>query len=328
MSEIKTFNGDPNFSIVMPGGCNAACPFCFNKSKGTQLRVINDFDWLLNMQNILMALPELFYQISITGNEPMISPIIEGVLTLCKRMKPKYHNILLTTNGTNLLTKINEVVAGVHHINISRHHYDEEENKRIFGGKYNVTDAELMQIIDKYSARGVDVSLNCVINDETTPDFIMGFIHFAKTIGAHAVRFRKQNGDNLDMTPAEATLDSQYPILHRGECPVCRTWLRVIRGMTTYWKAAVIEPTDKVKDSVYELVYDTDGMLYLDWNRNVPFQLTETPKPRQRKAKPFDGGCKDVNFFTPSMDCGMPRRSSSCGGTSSSSCGGPSGSHC
>lgn len=30
---METYNQDPNFSIVMPGGCNAECPFCFNNNK-------------------------------------------------------------------------------------------------------------------------------------------------------------------------------------------------------------------------------------------------------------------------------------------------------
>jgi len=42
----------------------------------------------------------------------------------------------------------------VDHINISRHHYDEEANKAIFGGDYNVTDADIREAIDLYGSRG------------------------------------------------------------------------------------------------------------------------------------------------------------------------------
>lgn len=339
MIKFKTYNDDPNFSIVMPGGCNAACPFCFNKDKAS-IKGVNKFDWLLNLQTWLQEMPSQFYQISITGNEPMLSPIIDGVLTLCRRMKDRYSNILLTTNGTNLLDKIDEVCAGVHHINISRHHYDEKENKKIFGGTYNVTDSQLELIIDRFSARGVDVSLNCVINDSTSFEFISEFIKFAKRMGANAVRFRKENGDSLEMTPAEALFDSAYPVLSRGECPVCRTWKRVIGGLDTYWKAAVIEPTDKVSDVVYELVYDADGGLYLDWDRKVPFEEfckakkeVKPLKPRRKsapKVEPFG----DYDYFdhcgVVSSGCGMGSRS--CGGFSTydsySSCGSLPTTHC
>lgn len=282
---METFNNDPNFSIVMRGGCNAACAFCFNKSKNNAENKMTNFEWLLGIERTLHRLPSQFYQISITGGEPMISPVRDEVLTICKELKPRFTNILLTTNGTGLLTHIDNVCAGVHHINISRHHYDEEKNKAIFGGRFNVSNKELADIIDQYSARGVDVSLNCVIDDSTTYDFIMEYIEFAKSIGAYAVRFRKQNGDSLAPTPCESEVAEQYPILERGECPVCRTYLRVIHGLKTYWKAAVIEPTDKIKDKVYELVYDIDGNLYLDWNRNVPYAIQDEPVRPKRKVQ-------------------------------------------
>lgn len=283
---METFNNDPNFSIVMRAGCNAACAFCFNKDKKRpDSGGLNNFQWATELLKTLEKLPEQFYQISITGGEPMISPSILDVMYICNMMKPRFTNILLTTNGTNLLKYIDVVTAGVHHINVSRHHYDEQTNKAIFGGSYDVTDAELEEIIDKYSAQGVDVSLNCVINDQTSSDFIFNYIEFAKRVGAYAVRFRKENGDSLEPTACEKAIENQYPILERGECPVCRTFKRVMCGLPVYWKAAIIEPTDKVKDKIYELVYDVDGKLYLDWNRNIPYVLEEKPaKPARPKT--------------------------------------------
>ena len=280
--QIKTFNDDPNFSIVMPGGCNAKCEFCFNRDKRNMPLPENGYKWAFDLFEILKSLPSQFYQISITGNEPMLSPMLDGALSVCRMVKSKFTNILLTTNGTGLLEKVDDIASSVHHINISRHHWDEDENRRIFGGAYNVNDFDLFNIIDRYSARGVDVSLNCVIDVKTDSDFIEDYIDFASRIGAYAVRFRKKNGDNLGMTPCEAFYDKAYPILEKGECPVCRTWKRVIHGLDTYWKASILEPTDKVKDSVYELVYNTDGKLYTDWDYKKPFKRipnTEEHKP-------------------------------------------------
>lgn len=309
--EIKTHNSDPNFSIVMPGGCNAACSFCFNKSKKNQVDEIDQFEWIFGLQDYLKLLPDKFYQISITGNEPMISPIIDGVLSLCGRFKERYSNILLTTNGTNLLKKIDQVSAGVHHINISRHHFDEAVNMKIFGGQYHVTDEELIEIVDRYSAIGVDVSLNCVINDKTEYSFIMEYVGWANTIGVKAVRFRKQNGKNIDLTPVEKMIDRDYPILHRGQCPVCRTYHRVILGLDTYWKAAIIEPTDKIKDSVYELVYDVDGILYCDWNRNIPFDEFVGEQVKNMAKSHFEAydNCGNIIDYN---SCGFSLRGDHC----------------
>lgn len=275
---MQTFNQDPNFSIVMPGGCNAKCAFCFNHGKHKSAEC-SDFDFILELWEQLKNLPKQFYQISITGNEPMLSPLIVYVMSVCKRMKQRYTNILLTTNGTNLLNSPQMIIDGVHHINVSRHHYDETENKRIFGGTYNVTDEELAEIVDVYSRQGVDVSLNCVINDSTTEDFVNAYIDFAKRIGAYAVRFRKENG-TIEPTTVERKFGEKYPILWHGSCPVCRTDLRVIRGQHVYWKSSVLEPSEHITDKVFELVYDTDGKVYLDWDRKKPFCGIFTPEPK------------------------------------------------
>lgn len=304
--EIKTFNNDPNFSIVMRGGCNAQCGFCFNKDKKGKDVAASGGEWLFGLYDALCQLPSKFYQISITGNEPMLSADIENVMAMCKKLKGRYTNILLTTNGTNLLNRIDCVSSGVHHINVSRHHYDEEENKRIFGGSYNVMDSELMEIVDRYSAIGIDVSLNCVIDDTTTFDFVLQFVDFAKRVGANAVRFRKKNGDNLGLTPCEMCVSENYPILSKGECPVCRTYLRVIGGLKTYWKASLVEPTQVVSNEVYELVYNTDGKLYLDWGYSIPFDLVFSTKSRVV----FEGA-NDERELIRSMtaDCGTYRSS-------------------
>lgn len=234
----------------------------------------------------------------------MLSPLIGGVMDLCKRLKQRYPNILLTTNGTGLLGNSTMVINGVHHINVSRHHYDCGENRRIFGGSYNVSDDDLEQIVDIYSSRGVDVSLNCVINDSTDEDFINAYIDFAKRIGVLAVRFRKENG-TIEPTPVETKFGERYPVLWHGNCPVCRTDLRVIRGLNTYWKASVLEPSDHITDRIFELVYDTDGKVYLDWKREKP--LAEVLK-RYAYINPAP-----VRSYESTDSCGSR---SSCGGGS------------
>ena len=302
---MKTYNQDPNFSIIMPGGCNAKCAFCFNHGK-TKADECTPIHFILNLWDLLRALPKQFYQISITGNEPMLSSQIGDVMEVCSRMKFKFTNILLTTNGSKMLDNPQMVINGVHHINVSRHHYDEAENKRIFGGSYNVTDEELAEIVDVYSKNGVDVSLNCVINNDTTEDFINAYIDFAKRIGVFAVRFRKENGE-IEPTPVENVFAEKYPILWHGACPVCRTDLRIIRGQNVYWKSSVLEPSDHITDKVYELVYDTDGKVYLDWNRQKPFDSIAEESGRGNMPIIPDG--RDI----PTDSCGVPvRRSSRC----------------
>ena len=83
---MKTFNTSPNFSIVMQGGCNAACEFCFNKQHSNK-KQCSKAQYLKNLNLALKSLPNTFFQISITGNEPMLSPVIDDVLDICRKGK-------------------------------------------------------------------------------------------------------------------------------------------------------------------------------------------------------------------------------------------------
>jgi len=309
---MNTFNNDPNFSIVMPGGCNANCKFCFNKdtNKKTSEPIQT---WIKILHDILIKLPEHFYQISITGGEPLLSPNLEALSYVFQLsgLKDKYTNILLTTNGTGLIEKIDTVSSFVDHVNVSRHHYDEDENRKIFGGSYCVTDEYLRESIDEYGKRGIDVSVNCVINDKTTKAFILSFIDWSKTIGFHAIRFRKENG-NLEQTPVEKEF-SEYKNLWHGACPVCRTALQRIRGVDVFWKSSTLEPSETITDSIFELVYESDAYIYLDWKREK--KLIDVFHVSMQKQKPSEKSTNQKKQIREHANSG------SCGGFVTDNCG-------
>ncbi|MBW1853090.1 MAG: radical SAM protein [Deltaproteobacteria bacterium] len=297
---MKTYNDDPNFSIVLPGGCNAECSFCFNNENKT-IKPANIGDYINNLRKVLDNLDDNFYQISITGGEPLLSPFIDAVLALLVAYKRKYTNILLTTNGTNLINKIDLVSLAVDHINISRHNHDEKENNTIFGGSYYMNDEELLNIIDKYGERGVDVSANCVINDATSKLFIDDYISWGRSMGLFAIRFRKENGD-IQPTPVECEYNS-YKVLWKGSCPVCRTIKQRIKGVDVFWKSSTLEPSDIIKKSIFELVFKEDAIVYTDWDNQNVVSINSQPKISER-----------VVYVDRSVS------SSSCGGSSSSRC--------
>lgn len=308
---MKTTNNDPNFSIVMPGGCNAKCDFCFNNEQ-EKLEVLEINQYMSNLNRTLAVLDDRFYQISITGGEPLLSPYFEQVLSLIPYHRTKYTNVLLTTNGTGLLEKIDKISNAVDHINISRHHYDETKNNNIFKGSYSMSDNELTEIIDAYGKKGVDVSVNCVITDSTTREFIDKYIKWSRNIGVEAVRFRKENG-TLDKTPVELTFND-YKVIWEGSCPVCRTTQQRIYGVNVFWKSSFLEPSDIVpSDEIFELVFDTDGNTYMDWKgqkliNQVPIKKEE-PKPEPTIIY--------RDRYISSNNCGSSSsRSNSCGGSS------------
>ena len=76
---VKSTISNPNLSIVMPGGCNGKCDFCFwQKTKPCG-------GYLEKLTGVFTSLPSQFSQLSITGGEPTLSPYLENVLNLIDR---------------------------------------------------------------------------------------------------------------------------------------------------------------------------------------------------------------------------------------------------
>ena len=85
-----------NFSIIVPGECNAKCEFCFMKDTGE----VSD-NYLEELDQLLNSFPK-GHSLSLTGGEPTISLYFADVLELVKKYKHKFTKVVLTTNGTNM----------------------------------------------------------------------------------------------------------------------------------------------------------------------------------------------------------------------------------
>lgn len=330
---------EPNFSIVLPG-CNANCKFCFanDKVKGSFAK-----DYLIKLDDVLSKLPKEFYQISITGGEPTINKMFGEVLKVIKRHRTKFTKVVLTTNGTKLLDNKKYIEDVVDHINLSVHHYNDGINASIFGGSYDLDSTDFEKIVDEFGSIGIDVSVNCVIDDNTSEYFAIKFIDNAKQIGFNSVRFRKVNGDNEPVKVEQ--FFSNYKVVWTGSCPVCVSRKRIIKGIDVYWKTSVVEPNDKSNGKIFELIYLSDGNVYSDWIGKNKIQLQgKSEKDKKKKStffdKPVDSSystklnteniigtgyslrtlsmLRNAPMYTPSTSCGS---SSSCGHSTFSGCG-------
>lgn len=268
---MQIYGDSPNFSVVLPGGCNAACAFCFNRAlpkvKPSGTRKFTDA-----LRDALRDIPAPFRQISITGGEPLSSPALDDVLDVIRVHRARYRHVVLTTNGTRLEAAAKQLHGAVDHVNVSRHHYDARENRRVFGGDYYSDDLELAGSIEACSKVGIDVSLACVIDDSTSRDFVDAYLAWSKGFGVAAVNFRKAAG-NLDPTPVEASF-ADHAVIGSSSCPVCRTSMQLIRGVRVNWKASAVEPSDTI-DGVYELVFNVDAKLYRDWSMRERVDISD-----------------------------------------------------
>ena len=190
---MKFVVNDPNFSVIMPGGCNANCGFCFYKyNPRTE---ISFQKWLIAVETAIRLLPKEFTQISITGGEPTLNPkTLESTLQIVRK---RFNKIVLTTNGSMLSKKICEIVSKglVDYINISRHSHDQNDNDSIFHTP-TANKRQLKAFVDFCHIKGVPVNINCVINQKLSQ---VKMVDFCKEIQAYSIKFRNIARDSFEL---------------------------------------------------------------------------------------------------------------------------------
>jgi MoaA/NifB/PqqE/SkfB family radical SAM enzyme len=259
--EIQTRNLNPNFTIVLPGACQANCDFCFWK------RSENEEHFLKSLKRVLKKLPPNFNQISLSGGEPTLSPVFKDTLKLILKFKKKgkFSKVVLTTNGVNLLKYD---LTGIDHVNISRHHYHDRINKDIFKTE-NVPIYKDLYIINEYiNSFGIDVNYNVVVTNENKDLLINRFVEFVKKTGASSLTFRNQYGifDKSDIE--KKLINSGIKAGSVSSCPVCITNTYYIKGVKVKFHSSAYEPTESKAfdlNEVYELILQPNGDLTRDW---------------------------------------------------------------
>jgi molybdenum cofactor biosynthesis enzyme MoaA len=275
METLKTID-NPNFSIIAPGPCNQSCDFCFwkrDKDECTQVL------YLQHLASCLKRLPPQFRQVSITGGEPTYSGSLRGILEEIQ-LANRFDKVVFTTNATNLSRWLEDDTFKnvVTNINISRHALSEHHNRVMFQprgkGETLPTLSRIFSMIRYANLAGIPVCCNTVINryHEFTGPF--GFIREMRDVGFSEICFRKAHTETSDLKPTKTErLVSAFKIAQHSECPVCRSDLRIIEGMQTWWTASIAEPSDLMVDKMYEAVFHPDGKLYADWSKNIEIEL-------------------------------------------------------
>lgn len=273
---------NPNFTIVMPGGCNAKCEFCFWKQEKTTK------NYLSKLQDTMDGLPSQFYMLSISGGEPTISPYFTKVLNMIDT--DQFTHRILTTNGTHLMKHIDIIKEKIQHVNISRHHWDDEINAKIFISDTIPSSKHISECVDELNKAGIDVTFSCVLTDEyiLTKEDVVKYVEYAKAHGASHIYFRKKHENLL---PHE--LESEFghaKIVKSHDCPVCRTRIQLIKGIDVHWKTSVLEPSDTLTDVLFETIFNPNGTLTRDWagQRVIdPYQIEDSAHQKNKLIK-FD----------------------------------------
>lgn len=286
---------NPNFSIVVPGGCNGKCGFCFYKES----KICENY--IGNLLETIDNLPPQFFQLSLTGGEPTLSPYLDKILENIDRNRWKH--TVLTTNGTNLFKYIPKLEGVIDYINISRHHYDDEINDSIFGTDSVPSSRQLKFLVKECNKVGIDVTYSAVITEHlNSKEEVKKFIEYAKGHGVNQVFLRKQHG-TLEPTLAEQAFCELPSETHN--CPVCRNTTQKINESTVVWKASLEEPS-KSLGMIYETIYHEDGTLTSDWEQQFklePLMISEDTKLLE-SCGGSGGGCGGGSSSRDGGGCG------------------------
>ena len=206
-----------NLSIFLTDYCNAGCSFCVAKlrylvDKNEYLKPTIEDDELYyeRLEYMLKTVAPLNPSVSLTGGEPTYSHRIKRIMEMLNKYNIRKKTI--TTKGTFLFNKIGDdtilgllIMNDFKHLNISRAHYDEDQNNQIMKCDDKL---DLRSISERVKGTGLRVRLSCVLLDNgvgTVPE-MKKYMTFAKEYGIDNVVFREL------MNYDESNVDLKNPV--------------------------------------------------------------------------------------------------------------------
>ena len=183
--------------------CPASCKFCVAKNTKQDRRI--DIDKFTSVMKLLKA-EDRIRGIKITGGEPFYDiDLLNKVISVIYDIFGYEMEVAISTNGIGLenLKKIKDL-EHIEAIHISRHHYDDDVNREIFGSKEknSLINADglsvgnipgsfgLKNIVDSVSYKDIFV-LNCILLKDyiNSPEEAHKFMDFAIDTGVPKVGF-------------------------------------------------------------------------------------------------------------------------------------------
>jgi pyruvate-formate lyase-activating enzyme len=178
-----------NLYVDITAACNASCPFCIAPTigRGDGPGFSEGLEYGLDFTQKHNG------SIQVTGGEPTLSRRISFVLE--EVGKRAFHRKVVNSNGCGISGELVEklVDAGITHVNLSRHHYDERNNQevmRINPEKW-ATNERFIQSVKMIQAAGILVRINCNIlfSYVDSVDEMKKFIKWCESFGVYSVSF-------------------------------------------------------------------------------------------------------------------------------------------
>lgn len=250
------------FYINVTGDCNGNCGFCSNKQINPHEK--GDLD-LNKLQNILDQIHTKISRLSISGGETLKYPKkLEELLNL---LSGYHRRITLNTNGSFLKQNIDLLNRyDIESIQLSRHHYNDEENNNIFRTK-TISIKDIPFVKNELNA---DLRINCLLiknhidsadkvanfleNISETKIFQVGFISMMKVNSYTTTNF-------VDYRDISTKLSDNFVLsdeLKDGDRCSCLNYAYIPRnGLTMF---VYLRYTEKFDNCGRSLFYDCNGL--------------------------------------------------------------------
>lgn len=183
MKPLKIDDPYVNIYVTLTNKCNACCKFCCNENNRC-------FDEPFDIQKFKQVIQEVnnkvkIHKLSFTGGEPTLNlPLLSDCLSFVKSCD---NNIFITvnTNGFNL------DALGTEHklidsISLSRHHYDDDKCREIFGVQNILTSEKIKTFKHKDI---LHLSCNLMKNYIGCEAEIVKYLNFASSVGVNDIGF-------------------------------------------------------------------------------------------------------------------------------------------
>ena len=185
----KPENTQLYLSVCPVSYCPAGCPFCIATGTKTHKK-LNIERFRKTME--LLRRDDLVGGVKITGGEPFYdAELLDEVVSVLFDIFGFGLEVSISTNGM-WLDKIHKIrhLEHVESIHISRHHYDDEINRDLFGGAAVPDGEKLREVINSISYRDIFV-FNCMLLKGCidSPEEAHKFLDFAISVGAPKVGF-------------------------------------------------------------------------------------------------------------------------------------------
>lgn len=259
--------------------CPANCRFCVAKNTKQDKKI--DIDKFKSVMKLLKA-EDRIRGIKITGGEPFYDiELLNEVISAIYDIFGYQMEVAISTNGTGLenLKKIKDL-EHIETIHLSRHHYDDNVNRELFGNIKNIPDKKsLKNIIGSVSYKDIFV-LNCILLKDyiNSSDEAHKFMDFAIDIGAPKVGFMtcsQVNGYAKEQSiPYEAVIKEDDPALLFTRGFFDYDYCHCSDGVYSSEDGRIVEfygKSTKMEDYAYcrGLVYDADDHLKDGFGGNI-----------------------------------------------------------